>query len=162
MGVVTHTALAHLQMKYTLSFAPEWSFRGTVKSEISVVNGGQHCTTYHLSGAFLKENSEKQRVEGWLQELGGGLFNVGCWKSWRWWKSSRDKLNNTVYWMNRTDWTLPKRRGKSHLNSVYVRLLLLRFLRPWVWHVGTTQDPRRKSLPSPGGLIEGNRSILRP
>ena len=41
------------------------------------------------------------------------------------WKSSRDKLNNTVHWMNRTDWTLQSIRGKAGLNFIYAFRFLL-------------------------------------
>ena len=38
------------------------------------------------------------------------------------WKSSRDVLNNMVHWVNRTDWTLQRVRGKAGMNSLHLCL----------------------------------------
>ena len=135
--------------------------RGYWKEWNKVVKGGQilHNSIYLM---YLKENSEKQRVEGWFQELGGGwqrecLFN-GDKIFVAGWKSSRDKLKNTVHWINRPDWTLQSLRGKAGLNFIYdLRFLFSQILLdPGVacgYHQGLPAE--RRSLPSTGGLEWG-------
>ena len=137
--------------------------RGYWKEWNKVVKGGQtlHNSIYLM---YLKENSEKQRVEGWFQELGGGwqrecllngdkIFDAG-------WKSSRDKLKNTVHWINRPDWTLQSLRGKAGLKFLHPCLEappLSDSSRTGCGMWVQPEAPCRRSLPSTGGHARGGK-----
>ena len=132
-----------------------------------MVKGGQilHNSIYLM---YLKENSEKQRVEGCFQELGGGWQRECLFNGYKifvaGWKSSREKLKNTVHWINRPDWTHQSLRGNAGLNFIYAfRFFLSQIpLDPGVacgYHQGLPAGGR--SLPSTRGLDWGGRFILR-
>ena len=157
----------HFKMKAILSLAaPRMKLEDVGKSEIRRSKGTN--TAQSICLMYLKENSEKQRVEGCFQELGGGwqrecLFN-GYKVFVAGWKSSRDKLKNTVHWINRPDCTIQSLRGKAGLNFIYaLRFFLSQIpLDPSVacgYHQGSLQ--KEGASPVLGALIEGGRFILR-